>query len=178
MSGNITSADEHIDSRYNFPVYGKSEGLFKVIHGAALACIFVSMTCACIVLTLSFKRQACRHFFSKWSKCDRFIVYLSTCDLLFNISHSMDHLHMLITDDHVRPLALCETYAFFVFLFVSSQCIMTVLIAINAFVLIRFRKTFDFGKRDWKLLTLTFGGSFVLCLTATILQEMGPTGFL
>ncbi|KAK3093117.1 hypothetical protein FSP39_011308 [Pinctada imbricata] len=158
------------------PIGGVEEGLFYVIHGLALTCITASLTCAVIVLVLSFKRGNYKTFFTKWSRCDRFIVYLAICDGMFNFSHLMDHIHMIITEEHVWPAELCSFYAFMLFEFVSAQCILVVVIAVNAFALIRFRKSLPLGKRDWILLTLTFGVAFVLCVIAAGLGQMGPTG--
>ena len=158
------------------PVEGIKEGLFYVVHGTALTCITLSFICAVVVFILSLRRDDRKFFFTKWSRCDRFIVYLSICDGMFNLSHFMDHMHMIVTRDHVWPAELCSFYAFMLFEFVSAQCVLVVIIAVNAFALIRFRKYIDMGKYDWKLLVLTFGSALIICLIAASLGEMGPTG--
>ncbi|XP_065944530.1 uncharacterized protein [Magallana gigas] len=159
---------------YDLPVYGLDTGWFLYIHVPALCCIFVSLFCASAVLIASFRSQS-RSFFS-WMRSERFVVYLSMCDALFNLTHSMDHLQMVITKDHVYPVELCEFYSFFLEVFSSAQFLMTNVAAFNAFGLIFLKKQFELGKYDWKLLLFTFGVPFVLSICALNLGYYGPTG--
>ena len=46
---------------------------------------------------------------------------MAFCDGLFNISHSLDHLHYVIQRNHVTPEGLCVFYAMFLVEFMSSQ---------------------------------------------------------
>lgn len=92
---------------YDLEVYGLANGRFYSIHIPAICCILTSLGCVLTVLVLSFRRQSYRTFF-QWAKSERFVVYLAICDGLFNAAHIMDHLHMLITKNHVYPKELCE----------------------------------------------------------------------
>ncbi|XP_062586762.1 uncharacterized protein LOC134248372 [Saccostrea cucullata] len=165
---------KELSDGYDLEVVGLASNWFLFIHIPALCCIFLSLISATAVIIVSFRSQS-RSFFS-WTRSERFVVYLSLCDALFNVTHSMDHLQMLITKEHVYPLALCEFYAFFIGEFVSAQILMTNVAAVNAFSLIYLQKQFKLGMYDWKLLIYTFGVPFVLSMSAVDLGFYGPSG--
>ncbi|XP_052701482.1 uncharacterized protein LOC128178388 [Crassostrea angulata] len=165
-----------VDSRYDIPVAGLGTPAFYVIHSMAITCILISLFSAIAVIFVSFRTKSAKTFFKSWSKCERFVVYLAFYDGLFNMVHFMDHFHMAVVKDHVHPIELCEYYGFIVFMFISAQMLLVSLIAINAFVLMKFSKNLDLGKYDWKLLLLTFGFPFVECLIVTVVGKIGPTG--
>lgn len=163
-------------SGYDLEVYGLEAGTFLAIHIPALVCICSSFICVIAALVLSFRRQEGKLFFKQWSKSDRFIVYLAICDGLFNIAHFTDHLHIVITRDHVRPKELCEFYGFTLAEFITAQNLLVNVVAINVFMLIYFNKNLDFGKWDWKLLMWTFGAPFVGATVAAIFGQLGTNG--
>lgn len=165
------------NSGYDLPVYGLDNGQFFVIHVPALVCIFLSLICASTVLILSFKKRRSKSFFS-WSKSERFVVYMAICDGTFNIAHSFDHLHIVISQNHVYPRELCELYAFMLVEFITAQNLMVNVVAINAFVLIYFNRNIDFGKYDWKLLVWIFGVPFIGVTCAAFSGQLGPAGAL
>ena len=164
-------------SGYDLPVYGLEQHQFLAIHIPALTCIILSLISALCVLVFSFKRKSYKTFFS-WTKSERFVVYLAVCDGLFNISHSMDHLHILITRNHPYPSRLCEFYGFMLAEFITAQNLMVNVVSINAFVLIYYRKNLEFGIYDYRLLLWTFGFPFVAAMVALGLGTMGPNGTL
>ncbi|XP_045215012.2 uncharacterized protein LOC123565069 [Mercenaria mercenaria] len=163
-------------SGYDLPVYGLATGSFYYIHIPALCCIFLSFCSVVTVMILSFKRKSWKTFFTTWSKSERFIVYLAFCDGCYNVFHSVDHLHYVISKDHVRPKELCEFYGFTLAESIMGQNLMVNIVAINAFMLMYFNKNLDFGRRDWKLLAWTFGLPFVGATIAGILGQLGPNG--
>lgn len=169
--------DKVLLSGYDLPLYGLANGQLLYIHIPALTCISISFICVVIVLTLSFRRQSCRTFF-RWTRSERFIVYLAVCDGGFNVAHFTDHLHIVIVRDHVYPKELCEFYGFNLALFISAQNLMVNVVAINAFVLIYFSKQIPFGKKDYRLLLWTFGAPFLFSAIAGILGQLGPNGSL
>ncbi|WAR17469.1 hypothetical protein MAR_032063, partial [Mya arenaria] len=127
------------------------------VHIPAIVCIAASLLCAVAAITLSFRRKSYRTFFIKWSKSERLVVYLSTCDALFSVSHLLDHIHIVITKDHVRPKELCAIYGFMLTVFITAQVLIVNVVAINAFVMMYFNKKIFFGKYDSGLLVWTFG---------------------
>lgn len=163
-------------SGYDLDVYGLKAGTFLSIHIPALTCICISFICAVIAITMSFRRQRYTSFFTKWSKSERFVVYLAACDGLFNVAHFTDHLHIVIARDHVRPKELCEFYGFTLAEFITAQNLMVNVVAINAFMLMYFNKNLEFGRWDWKLLTWTFGAPFLGATIAGILGHLGTNG--
>ncbi|XP_033733594.1 uncharacterized protein LOC117322764 [Pecten maximus] len=160
---------------YDLDVYGLDNGQFYLIHIPAMTCIALSFISAVLVLTFSFKSQNIKTFFS-WTKSERFVVYLALCDGLFNICHTLDHGHIVLTRNHVYPLALCQFYAFMLAEFITAQNLLVNIAAINAFVLIFFRKHISFGKYDWKLLLWTFGIPCICATAAGIAGQLGPNG--
>lgn len=162
---------------YDLPLIGKEDGHFVQLHVTALVCIFLSLLSALAVLLISFRcdKQKLKTFF-QWNKSERFVVYLALCDGFFNISHSMDHFDVLFREDHVHPLQLCDFYAFMLIEFCFAQILMVNVIAINAFLLIFFRKNIDFGRYDWRLLLWTFGVPLCIGSCALLLDTLGPNG--
>ncbi|OWF36019.1 uncharacterized protein LOC110442219 [Mizuhopecten yessoensis] len=171
----VNTTPTTLSSGYDLKVYGLDNGQFLYIHIPALTCITISFVCAVLILVDSFRLQTFRSFFT-WTKSERFVVYLAVCDGLFNIAHSMDHLHILITRDHVYPVELCKFYGFMLAEFITAQNLMVNIVAINAFVLIYYRKNICFGRYDWKLLLWTYGAPFVGATIAGIADQLGPNG--
>ncbi|KAH3830645.1 hypothetical protein DPMN_103890 [Dreissena polymorpha] len=163
---------------YDIPLYGISDGTFYGIHIPAIICIVTSFTCAALTIVLSFRSKTYRTFFSRWSKNDRIVVYSAICDGLFNIAHFTDHMHIVIARSHVYPTGLCTFYAFTLAEFITAQILMMNIVAINAFVLVRWDKNINFGSRDWHLLLWTFGAPFVGATIAGGLGQFGPNGSL
>ncbi|XP_053383031.1 uncharacterized protein LOC128549702 [Mercenaria mercenaria] len=177
MNNSTDTAGEIIvlKSGYDLPVYGLANGSFYYLHIPALFCLCCSLCCVVITLTLSFKHGNFRTFFS-WTKSERLIIYLAICDGGFNIFHSMDHLHYVITKDHVRPKELCELYAFLLAEFVASQNLMVNIVAINAFTIMVFKRNINFGTYDWRLLAWTFGFPFIGATAVAVTGQLGPNG--
>ncbi|XP_037078786.1 uncharacterized protein LOC119099812 [Pollicipes pollicipes] len=172
-AGNTTRASP-ARSGYDLPVYGLDNGQFYVIHVAALICILSSFCCALTTLICSFRSHKRRFFL--WSQSDRIVVYLAFCDLLFNVSHSMDHLHYALQRGHVTPPALCAFYGFMLSEFISAQNLLVHITAINACLLVYRRHALNFGTCDWRLLSYTFGTPFVFGTVVAAAGGFGPTG--
>ena len=176
MPENSTSDhQDDLQDGYDLPIEGLGNGQFYSLHISALSCIFVSLSCAVAVVITSFRLQSVRTFFS-WAKSERFVVYLALCDGLFNVAHSLDHAHILISKTHVYPKQLCEFYGFVLVEFITAQTLMVNLVAINAFMLMYFSINIDFGKNDWKILLYAFGLPFVIATIAGSLGTLGPNG--
>ena len=172
---NSTGGDKR--DGYDLPVYGAGTHLFYSLHVPALLCITCSFISAVIVLTLSYKSKNFRTFF-KWSKSERFVVYLAICDGSFNLAHFTDHFHILVNRDHVYPKPLCQFYGLMLAEFITAQNLMVNVVAINAFLLMYFNRNLDFGKRDYRLLIWTFGIPLLGATIAAFFKQLGPTGSL
>lgn len=177
VMGNETATAPEIKDGYDLPVYGLHQGHFYSLHIPALICIFLSFASAILTIVLSFRQKSFKTFFS-WSKSERLVVYLAVCDAAFNMAHSMDHLHILITEDHVYPKELCRFYGFMLAVFISAQNLMVNVIAVNAFVLIFIGRQIKFGLKDYRLLLWTFGAPFVCATIAALAGQLGPNGSL
>ena len=163
-------------SMYNTTLLGWEDGTFYPLHIIAIVCILCSLIASVVVIITSFKTHK-KRFFS-WSLSDRFVVYLAVCEMGFNFVHMFDHVTMVITTDHVRPLELCQFYAFLMVVLVFTKNLLLVTIALNAFLLMCFRHQMEFGSRDWRLIA----GVLVLPLANGILalssEQLGPAGAL
>ena len=164
-------------SGYDLAVYGLENGQFYSIHIPAITCIVLSFTSAIAIIIASFRLQNIKTFFS-WTKSERFVVYLALCDGLFNIAHSLDHTHIVITRNHVYPKELCEFYGFMLAEFITAQNLMVNVVALNVFVLIYFKKDLNFGAYDCRLLLYTFGLPGVGGAMAAYFGTFGPHGTL
>ena len=169
-----SSTARPIHSGYDLPVYGLDNGQFYVIHIAALCCITASFCCALTTFICSFRSH--RRPFFLWSQSDRIVVYLAVCDGLFNVSHSLDHLHYVIQHGHVTPPALCAFYGFMLSEFISAQNLLVLITAINACLLVYRYRGISFGQYDWRLLVVTFGTPALFGIVAACYNSFGPTG--
>lgn len=176
-TSNASNPDLIYRSGYDIPLYGLANGQLLNIHIPALVLISVSFICVLTVIGLSFCRQSWKTFF-KWTRSERFVVYLALCDGSFNVSHFTDHMHIVIAKRHVYPKALCEFYGFNLAVFVTAQILMVNAVAVNAFLLIYFNKQIPIGKRDYRLLLWTFGLPFVGSIFAALFDQLGPNGVL
>jgi G protein-coupled glucose receptor regulating Gpa2. len=172
---------------YDLPLYGIDDGSFYTVHVPALTCISVSLLCVSVILFLSCRKQhdpgelngiRKRASFYKWSKGERFVIYVCVCDGLFNSFHLIDHIYILAIKNHVRPKQLCEFYGFMLVEFIGAQLFMVNLIAINAFLLIYFRTNIEFGKYDYRLLLWTFGMPLLTGCICLGIGALGPNGAL
>ncbi|XP_060085151.1 uncharacterized protein LOC132564514 [Ylistrum balloti] len=170
-STNVNVSDTSVPrSGYDLDVF--DHGNFYGIHLSALLCILVSFLCAITVITASFTKRKTNFF--AWSKSDRFVVYIALCDGLFNVAHSLDHTHVLVTRSHVKPKGLCAFYGFILSEFLTAQTFMVNLVAINAFCLMFFNQDIPFGKWDHRLLIWTFGAPLIASTVAVSLNQFGP----
>ncbi|XP_043244323.1 uncharacterized protein LOC122392982 [Amphibalanus amphitrite] len=185
MSESTTSpAELNVSSRplaalrsgYDLPVYGLDDGNFLRLHVVALSLIFCSLACAIAVVVWSFRTHTTKFF--TWSQGERIAVYMAFCDGLFNISHSLDHLHYVIQRDHVTPAGLCVFYAMFLLEFMTSQILLVNITAINAFTLVYRRRALDFGVGDRRLLLYVYGVPCVLAVSLAAAGQLGPSGAL
>ena len=164
-------------SGYDSEVIGLNDGFFYPIHVTGIVTLVTSLICAITVIVLSFKVHRTKSFYL-WPKSERFIVYLSFCEAMFNFIHIFDHVQMAVTRTHVFPPALCRLYAFLMVEFLAAKNYLLVFIAVNAFILIRFHVHLNLGRKDWRLMAAIFGLPLIsnaICLSYGLL---GPTGAL
>ena len=87
---------------------------------------------------------------------ERLVVYLGLCDLLFAISHTLDHATMLATLAF-PPTVACKIFAFCLNEFVLAQTLIVSFTAFNAFLMVVKGVKIRLGRKDWKLLLMAFG---------------------
>lgn len=165
------------ESTSEIPVRGLNSERFYPYHITAIICIGASLVGVVAILYISFKSRLYRSFF-QWTISDRFVVYIAACDGLFNLSHLLDHVQMVVTRSHVHPPNLCVVYAYLVVVFTTAQGLLVSVIALNSFCVVHFGKSGKFGSYDWKLHIFIFGIPTMEASLAVLLNKLGPTGLL
>ena len=163
---------------YDLPIIGLSDGHFNQLHISTVCCLLLSCICSVTVLILSYKDNRHLKGFFRWRQIDRFVSYLALSNGSFNIVHSIDHLNVFVTQDHVRPKFLCQVYAILMIQFLEAQILMVNLVAINMFVLVYFNKRLDFGQFDWKLLMWMIAVPTTTNVVALSTDTLGSNGAL
>ena len=170
--------EEPPNDGYDLPVIGLSDGNFNQLHISTICCLLVSCTCSVSVLIMSYIDNRNLKGFFHWRQIDRIVSYLALSNGSFNIVHSIDHLNVFATQDHVRPKFLCQGYAILMIQFLEAQILMVNLVAINMFVLIYFNKRLDFGRFDWKLLMWMIAVPTTTNVVAISTDTLGSNGAL
>lgn len=154
-------------------VYGLGTYRFDLIHITGLVSLSISILVSASVLC--FLNYPCRR--SLWSRPigERLVVYLAVCDLMYSISHVLDHSYMLAVRGN-PPDAACATFAFFLNEFVLAQSLVVVFTALNAFGMVVKQKKIDLGSHDWKLLTVALGVPAAVGVTGEATKYFGPGG--
>lgn len=174
VGGNLSEPGIGRTSGYDLPVYGLGSGRFYLLHLTALSIILCSLVCAIIVLCWSFRGNRSQFFL--WPIGERLAVYMAFCDGLFNVSHSLDHIHYVLQKDHVRPAALCVFYGIILQEFITAQVLLVNMASINAFVMVYRRRSLNFASYDHRLLIYVFGVPLVLAVVLAATGQLGPSG--
>ena len=106
---------------------------------------------------------------------DRLVVYLALVDLLYSVSHELDHCYMLAVKDHPPPV-LCIIFAFFLQTFALAQSLVILYTAISAMTLVVFEKKIGLGRYDWRLIVLTLGVPVIVGIAGALIPFLGPSG--
>ncbi|CAG2216297.1 unnamed protein product [Mytilus edulis] len=163
------------ESGYDIPVFGGGHYCFNLIHVTAIVCLLLTLFSAFGVIILLYKSKAGKRFM-KWHKHERFLLYRCICDISYGIVHTLDHVQIVITKDHIRPSGLCSVYGMLLVNICLSESLFSLMSALNAFMSVYFRKDVNFGDKDWKLLLLLSLGPFVAVFPLSFLHVFGPNG--
>ena len=87
----------------------------------------------------------------------------------------MDHGVMLALRDHPPDLP-CTIMAFFLLSFVSTQLLIILFIATNAFFMVVMERKINVGKYDWKLILVCYGGPISCSSILAAVGFLGPGG--
>lgn len=154
------------------PVFGYPGPLFYVLHILAVICLSISILTSSAVLFYFLRSDV--HFFKR-SIGERLVVYLAISDLLFSVSHEMDHSYMLATTDH-PPEAACRTFAFFVQGLMLAQAMIVSVTSLSTMMLVVFQKKLHLGRCDWRLLSLTIVPPIGIGIGGVVLPYLGQSG--
>ena len=169
-TGSDSPASQNIGPRV--PVYGLGTYAFHLVHGLALVSLGVSIVfSAGVLFYMLFPWQR----FTSRPIGERLVVYLALCDLMFSISHCLDHSYMVVTLDH-PPDAVCTGFAFVLFELVLAQSLVVLFTAVNAMCLVVLEKRVPTGRGDWGLILYALGIPFLFAIAALLTGYLGPAG--
>ncbi len=147
---------------------------FTQIHGTALGALALSMVASVVIITtLLLEKPRCD--MRKKKQVERFVIYLQTCDLLFNITHMSDHAYIFYWKAY-PPHNLCLAFAFVLQQFLLGTSLVTLSIAANTFVMVVMEKRLSFGRFDWRVWLVPMGIPLVFGITGVAIPYFGPAG--
>lgn len=154
------------------PVIGVNDYGFDLIHITAIISLAISiLVSACVVLYLLTTGVSLK----KKTVGERLAIHLATCDLLYSISHMLDHAYMAAVRGH-PPDSVCVPFAYFLAEFILAQAFLISFTAINAFILVVKEKRMNLGTFDWKLLAGAYGIPAIGMTIWAALGWLGPSG--
>ncbi|CAH1801711.1 unnamed protein product [Owenia fusiformis] len=164
------------DGRIFLPVFGQPGAWFWIIHIGAASSLFISISFSfSLVVYLGVMGKRRNRSFWTWKLPERLVIYLALCDLLWSISHSIDHYLMIILYDHVPDL-LCIILGFLLNELIFMQAIVVIFTAINAFVLVVKNKKLPLGRYDWRLLAISILMPAAIGFVFVYFDLLGPSG--
>ena len=151
---------------------------FDLIHIIALIVLPISCICCVAVLILIFMVQtpkitSVKRFFDR-PIGERLVIYLVICNLLYCISHIMDHSYMISVRGH-PPDEACAAFAFFLNEFVIAQSLIVAFTAINAFVMVVKNTKIPLGKYDCGLFIVSLGLPLIFGILGLSTGHLGPS---
>ena len=125
----ITTIIETPQFAHVVPVFGLPGKWFYIIHITGITSLSISILFSSGVLL--YLLCPCRCDVWKRKIGERLVIYLAVCDLLWSISHELDHASMTALLDHPPDIA-CIIFAFLLAEFVLGQAIIVTFTAFNA----------------------------------------------
>ena len=147
---------------------------YNIIHSLAVNSLLINTIVSVGLIIYALCVKADQKFFSR-SIGDRLAIYLATCDLFYGLSHLPDHIYRLIAQAG-PPDGACVAFAFCLQHFLTTQSIIIVCTAINAFFMVVKNKTIDLGYHDWKLLCFACITPLLPGIVALCMGFLGPSG--
>ncbi|KAJ3410993.1 hypothetical protein HDV05_002937 [Chytridiales sp. JEL 0842] len=105
---------------------------------------------------------------------ERFPLYLSCLDLLWSISHTIDHSWYLATGGQSPPAQACAAMGGVLGLFMMAEIMLVNLLAISMFLTVYMNWSLSYGRKDWILGVLTFGVPVIFVTFGFAFQGFGP----
>lgn len=140
---------------------------------------FILMLCssAAGIMTIIFSFKYNSDSFLKWRYVDRLIVYKAMKDVVYySIGISYTIQVTVENDNYPSPLS-CTMYALLSNIFGLSQALMSVAIAIMAFVLVNYNKQLSMGPGECFLVVFVLFFSTILFIIVGAAGQLGPNGF-
>ncbi|CAC5422977.1 unnamed protein product [Mytilus coruscus] len=164
-----------IENGYDVPFVGDETNAGFYIGILNFILMISSCIAGLVTVTFSFKYNKKR--FMKWRYVDRFIVYKALNDMLYYFSPLCYTVHVTLEKVNYPVPAFCTMYAIISNVFGLSQALLTVTIAVTAFVLVYFNKQLTIGPRDCYLYIIVLIVPAAMFTVLGIFQQLGPNGY-
>lgn len=151
-----------------------SEWRFDLIHATGLVSLILSVTACVVTLALILRADSKKNLFLR-PIGERLVIYLAGCNLLYCMSHIMDHSYMFAVRGN-PPDAACAAFAFFLNEFVVAQALIVSFTAVNAFVMVVKEKKVPLGKNDWGIFVYSLGIPLCVGIVGVASRHFGPSG--
>ncbi|XP_063422385.1 uncharacterized protein LOC134706936 [Mytilus trossulus] len=140
---------------------------------------FFFMIASCIggLVTVQFSFKYNKKRFMKWRYVDRFILYKALNDMVYYFFPICYLVHVTLEKVNYPVSAFCTMYAIISNVFGSSQALMTVTVAVTAFVLVYFNKQLTMGPRDCYLYIIVLFIPAAMFTVLGIFKQLGPNGY-
>ncbi|KAI9313995.1 hypothetical protein DFJ73DRAFT_968186 [Zopfochytrium polystomum] len=100
-------------------------------------------------------------------------LYISLIKLCWSIAHFIDHAMFFTSDGHLAR-STCKAMGAFLFVFLTAEGVMTILMALSVFMAIQFGWPLVYGRNDWILLCVTLGMPCLTVIIAFAFDAVGP----
>ncbi|KAJ3116682.1 hypothetical protein HDU96_009033 [Phlyctochytrium bullatum] len=138
------------------------------LHGVALLAIGASIIGSSMVIFSTIYR-------SRYGTIgERFPLYVSIIDFLWSISHSVDHILMIVNKGDSPSHGLCVGLGATLALFLMAQVMLLNIIAVSMFLTVYRGWSLSYGKGDWVLWVLTFGVPLAYTIVGLAFGAFGP----
>ncbi|KAJ3321649.1 hypothetical protein HDU76_014054 [Blyttiomyces sp. JEL0837] len=104
---------------------------------------------------------------------ERFPLYLAGLDLLWSLSHTIDHVWMIAAQGANPPDAACSALGAILALFLMAEIMLVNLLALSMFFTVYMNWGLSYGKYDYMLIILTFGVPITFAVLGLSLNAFG-----
>jgi hypothetical protein len=154
-------------------VLGGNYTWFYIIHMVAVSLIVASLTSCAIVIGCIIKGCGKK----KTDFAERFPFYLAVADLLWGISHLIDHLFLLATHTYPSSHTLSVLLSINIWTFLGYQQLMHAGLALYTYVRVVRGRTLNLGRGEWRLHVICATIILISILVFLPLDSFGPSGF-
>ena len=159
-----------------FVYWTNKERIFCTIHSTAIISLSLSVigSIGSIIYSAYRLGDQPKNFY-KWSISERLVIYLALIDLVYSLTDLCEHCYILVHAAH-PPSWLCTFFGYMVVQLITSQMLLTLFIAVNAFLMVVRQTKLRLGCCDWRLLLYTLCIPAIICTVHIARGSLGWNG--